>query len=147
MDQTEKDHIAFMAYVDLWRSENTIKTNKLLGLLFVNGLLASALQIVPGFSVAKWPVFAAGAIISAVACMSIGRTCLFQKVWQAKATALSINHRGDPRFELLETEAVESAAPRWLRVCGSVSSKYYLVGAPVFFLLVWTVGLIWIVVR
>jgi hypothetical protein len=145
-DQYEKDYIAYKTYVDLWTSENPIKTFKILTLLLVNGLLVSSLRVAPGSLITNWPIFMAGAVLSAVAVVSIGRTNLFQKVWKAKAKELSERHPGDPRFEIFDTEAAESAAPSWLRIPGAVPSKYYLLGAPVIFSLVWTVGLIYIIV-
>ncbi len=145
MDQNEKDYIAYRAYVDLWAAENPIKTNKLQVLLIVNGLLVSALRVGGGFHSANWPIFAAGAVFSAIWIISIGRTSLFQKIWQAKAAEFSKRYREDPRFQLLETDAARSAAPRWLRLLGAVPSRYYLSGAPVILSLAWTIGLIYII--
>jgi hypothetical protein len=144
MDLTEKDFIAYKEYVDLWASENPIKTNKMIALPVINALLVSAMQMVQGL-LAQWTVLMAGAVFSAVGTMSIGGTCQFQKVWQTKAMELSKNHPEDPRFDLLETEAAELAAPGWLRICGTVPSKCYLLGTPVFCALAWTVGLVWTV--
>ncbi len=145
MTQDETDYIAYKAYVDLWAAENPIKTNKLQVLLVVNGLLVSALQIGGGFTVANWPIFLAGSLLSAIWILSIGRTSLFQKAWQIKARELARKYPGDPRFQLLDTDAAELAAPGWLRFLGAVPSKYYLLGAPVFFSLVWAAGLIYII--
>jgi len=147
MDQSEKDYIAYKAYVDLWAAENPIKTCKLQVLLVVNALLASALGVTGGFHIANWPIFTAGSVFCAVWVMSIGRTSLFQKVWQAKATALSNTYTADHRFQLLDTEAAELAAPRWLRFLGAVPSRFYLLGAPVVFSLAWTGGLVYIILK
>ena len=147
MDQSEKDYIAYRAYVDLWAAENPIKTNKLQVLLIVNGLLVFALRVGGGFHSANWPIFVAGSVFSAIWIMSIGRTSLFQKAWQAKARELSKRYREDPRFQLLDTHAAESAAPCWLRLLGAVPSKYYLSGAPVILSLAWTIGLIYIILK
>ena len=146
MSSDEKDFIAYKAYVDLWAAENPIKTNKLQVLLIVNGLLVSALQIGGGFIVTNWPIFLAGSLLSGIWILSIGRTSLFQKAWQTKALELAKKYSGDPRFQILDTDAAELASPAYLRFLGAVSSKYYLLGAPVFFSLVWAVGLIYIVV-
>lgn len=145
MTQDETAYIAYKAYVDLWAAENPIKTNKLQVLLVVNGLLVSALQLGGGFKVANWPIFLAGSLLSAIWILSIGRTSLFQKAWQIKALELARKYPKDPRFQLLDTDAAELAAPCWLRFLGAVPSKYYLLGAPVFFSLVWAAGLIYII--
>ena len=147
MDQIEKDYIAYRAYVDLWAAENPIKTNKLQVLLVVNGLLVSGLQITGGFHIANWPIFMSGSVFCAIWTISIGRTILFQKVWKAKAKELSKPYTRDHRFQLLDTEASESAAPRWLRFWGAVPSKYYLLGAPVVFSFAWACGLVYIILK
>jgi len=147
MDQDEKEFIAYKAYVDLWAAENPIKTNKLMALLIVNGLLVSALQIGGRSHIADWPVFAAGAVFSAIWIMSIGRTTLFQKVWRIKAIELSKRHAEDPRFQLLDTDVAKLAVPGWLRLAGGVSSKYYLMGTPVLLSLAWIIGLIFIILK
>lgn len=144
MHQNEIDYIAYKAYVDLWAAENPIKTNKLQVLLVVNGLLVSALQLGGGFTIANWPIFLAGSLLSLIWILSIGRTSLFQKIWQIKARDIAMRHPDDPRFRLLDTDTAKSLAPGWLRFLGAASSKYYLLGAPVFFSLVWAIGLIYI---
>lgn len=147
MTPDDPDYVAYKAYVDLWSAENPIKTNKLQVLLVVNGLLVSALQVGGGASLASWPIFLVGAVFSAIWVMSIGRTSLFQKAWQAKALALAQRHPGDVRFGLLDTDAAEASAPAWLRCLGAVPSKYYLLGAPVAFAAAWLIGLLWIICR
>ena len=147
MDQTEKDYVAYKAYVDLWAAENPIKTNKLQVLLIVNGLLVSGLQITGGCHIANWPIFAAGLVFCAIWAMSIGRTILFQEVWKTKAKELANTYTGEPRFKLLDTDTAESAAPRLLRFWGAVPSRYYLLGTPVVFSLAWTVGLVYIILK
>lgn len=137
--QIEQDFESFKMYVDLWASENPIKTNKLQVLLVVNGLLVSALQVAGGFVATNWPIFLAGATFSLVWTLSIGRTSLFQKYWQEKIINLSTRYSGDDRFQALDVGPVETEAPGWLRLLGGVSSKYYLLGAPVVFTLFWVV--------
>ena len=139
LDKEAKDYEAFKTYVQLWASENPIKTNKLQVLLVVNGLLVSALQVAGGFNADNWPVFVSGGIFSLIWVLSIGRTSLFQKSWQLKARAIASKpeYKGDPRFQILDTETEEKLAPRWLRLLGAVSSKYYLLGAPLLFSAFW----------
>ncbi len=147
MNPDDPDYVAYKAYVDLWSAENPIKTNKLQVLLAVNGLLVSALQVGGGGAPASWPLFLVGAVFSAIWVMSIGRTSLFQKAWQAKALELAQRHPGDVRFRLLDTSAAEATAPAWLRCLGGVPSKYYLLGAPVVCSALWLIGLVWIICR
>jgi hypothetical protein len=146
MTKKEQDYVAYKSYVDLWAGENPIKTNKLQVLLVVNGLLVSALQLGGGFSAGNWPIFLAGAVLSGIWILSIGRTSLFQKAWQVKTQELAKKYPGDPRFQLLDTDAAEASAPAWLQFLGAVPSKYYLLGAPLLFSLIWASGLVYVLV-
>ena len=145
MSEEEKDYEAYKTYLSLWASENPIKTHKLQMLLVVNALLVAALQIAGGVRNSNWPIFFVGWLLSLIWVMSIGRTSLFQKTWQMKAKEISAKYVDDPRFQILETDGAEQAAPFWLQIPGSVSSKYYLLGVPVLFAGVWAWGLLFVV--
>jgi len=147
MTDEEKDYEAYKSYLSMWASENPIKTNKLQVLLVVNGLLVSALQIAGGFVAKNWFILLAGAVFSFIWVLSIGRTSLFQSLWQQKAGDIAGKHAGDPRFDILQTKAVEGRAPGMLRFLGRVPSKYYLLGAPILFALLWLVALVYSVTR
>lgn len=146
MTDEEKDYEAFKAYIDLWKSENPIKTNKLQVLLVVNGLLVSAVQVAGGFKPDNWFLFLAGSVLSFIWVLSIGRTSLFQKVWQIKVNRIASKkeYTDDPRFRILNTTDEEKEAPVWLRALGSVSSKYYLLGAPLLFSFLWFMALLYV---
>ncbi len=146
MTEEEKDYEAYKAYIDLWRSENPIKTNKLQVLLIVNGLLVSAVQFAGGFNPKNWFLFLAGAILSFIWVLSIGRTSLYQKIWQIKVNRIAskMEYKDDPRFKILNTIDEERDAPVWLRAFGSIPSKYYLLGAPLLFSFLWFVTLLYV---
>jgi hypothetical protein len=146
MSTEEKDYEAYKAYLNLWLSENPIKTNKLQVLLVVNGLLVSTLQVTGGFTPDNWFLFVAGATFSLIWILSMGRTSLFQQVWQIKANDIAARpaYGADPRFQILNTTAAEGRAPRWLRRLGRTSSKYYLLGAPILFAACWSIALIYV---
>ena len=146
MTDEEKDYEAYKVYLDLWKSENPIKTNKLQVLLLVNGLLVSAVQVAGGFERKNCFLFLAGSLFSFVWVLSIGRTSLFQKVWQIKINKISSKYGHDPRFGMLNTADAEKDAPVWLRALGSVSSKYYLLGAPLLFSFLWFVTFIYVLI-
>ncbi len=112
----------------------------------MNGLLVSALQVAGGFKLANWPLILSGVVFSSIWVLSIGRTSLFQKVWQEKARAIAskAEYKDDPRFQLLSTAEEEKLAPGWLRFLGSVSSKYYLLGAPLLFSAAWLICLVYV---
>jgi hypothetical protein len=137
-----KDLDAYGRLVDLWAQENPIKTNKLQVLLAVNGLLVTGIQINGGFVQNNWAFYIAGAVFSAIWTFSIGRTVLFQKVWQRKIAAIMARHPGDQRFAILDTEADEKAISGAARAFGSISSKYYLLWSPAVFTVVWLLALV-----
>jgi K+ transporter len=147
MDQQEeeKDLTIYKQLLDLWAKENPIKTNKLQVLLVVNGLLLSAVNISKGFIPQNWPLYLGGALFSLVWVLSIGRTSLFQEIWQVKINDLATKYPDDQRFQVHRTKEYMGKASRFLRVAGGVSSKYYLVGAPFIFCSIWLCILLYFV--
>lgn len=136
-EKTKSDLEAFSMLLGLWKSENPIKTTKLQVLLAVNGLLLSVVQLNGGLVLNNLPLFLAGFALCLVWTLSIGRTCLFQRAWKIKMLEIAEGHTGDPRFEILETDAAKQKAPMWLRAFGGVSSKYYLLASPFVFAVGW----------
>lgn len=148
-DDLDKDYETYKQLVSLWMSENPIKTNKLQVLLVVNGLLITAVSVSGGFVAKNWPIYLGGALLSLVWVLSIGRTSLFQKIWQAKIRKLAGKYPKDSRFQLLEESAALRELKRsdkFLRVVGAVSSKYYLIGAPFAFCVAWLLVLLYFLV-
>lgn len=145
-DDTTKDLQAYHALLELWRQENPIKTNKLQVLLAVNGFLLCVVPLNGGFVSVNWPLCLGGAVLSLVWTLSLGRTSLFQKVWQIKLQSLAAKYPDDPRFRVADPDEAIGQAPGWLRLVGGVSSKYYLLGAPIVFFLGWTAALLYVLV-
>ncbi|MGQ3683830.1 MAG: RipA family octameric membrane protein [Candidatus Loosdrechtia sp.] len=145
--EKEKDYEAYKTYIQLWKDENPIKTHKLQVLLIVNGILVSAIQIAGGFEKKNWFLFLAGVVFSCIWVLSIGRTSLFQKVWQIKAKMISDKYPSDQRFDILHTTKAEKGAPSWLKALGSFPSKYYLLGAPLLFSLLWLASLLYVLIN
>lgn len=133
----ERDLQAFNALLALWKDENPIKTTKLQVLLAVNSGLLAVAQINGGLVADNLLIMAGGFVVSLVWTLSIGRTCLFQKVWQIKMKHIASRYPDDPRFQILQTEHGVRNAPALLRALGSVSSKYYLLATPLVFTLAW----------
>jgi len=138
-DRVERDYQTYKSLLDLWSKENPIKTTKLQVLLAVNALLVSAVNISGGITAGRWYVYLAGAVFSFIWMFSIGRTSLFQDVWQIKLADLRARHPGDPRFSILEVEDARRRARPMLRTFGAVSSKWYLLFSPLVFALAWLV--------
>lgn len=137
--QAEPDYHTYKLLLDLWKSENQIKTIKLQFLLLVNALLVSTVGIAGGFRGGLWFVYAAGVVLNLIWTFSIGRTSLFQDVWQAKMVALQKRYPDDARFSLLANED-EKKGGRWIvRTLGGMPSRWYLLFSPVGFAVVWLV--------
>lgn len=139
---TEKDYQLYGQLLSLWEKENPIKTAKLQMLLLVNTVLAVGVQLNGGINAGNKLLYAVGAGVCLIWILSIGRTAVFQKVWQIRLEELERAHADDPRFSVLQTETFAQRTPKFLRIAGGVSSKRYLIGAPVLLFLAWLVLLI-----
>jgi hypothetical protein len=137
VNEVERDYEVYKQLLDLWAKENPIKTNKLQVLLVVNGLLLTAVNMGGGFKATSWPIYLGGAVLCLVWVLSIGRTSLFQAAWQRKISELSQKYPSDHRFQILGTKDAIKKLPKFLRFVGGVSSKYYLIGAPILFGICW----------
>lgn len=136
-DQVGHDYQAYKLLLGLWQSENPIKTTKLQMLLAVNALLVSAVSISGGFSRDQWYLYAAGMIFSLTWMFSIGRTSLFQDIWQAKLMELQRKYPADPRFSILDTQRQKKQARPIMRAFGGVPSRWYLLFSPLAFAVAW----------
>ena len=143
-DTDQNDFETYQLLLDLWMQENPIKTNKLQVLLAVNALLVSALSLSPGSGREDWYVYVAGACFCLIWTFSIGRTSLYQAVWQQKLNELAATHEGDARFHAHVAGAHRAKAAMALRILGGISSKWYLLFAPVAFALGWMGALVYV---
>ena len=139
--QIEHDFETYKLLLNLWQSENPIKTNKLQVLLAVNGLLVSAVSLSGGFGPELWYVYVAGAVFSLIWTFSIGRTSFFQDLWQARLLELQKRYPGDSRFSVLDNARYRSQARLLVRVFGAVPSRWYLLVSPFAFAIIWLVVL------
>jgi hypothetical protein len=141
-NQVDLDYETFKSLLDLWSKENPTKTTKLQVLLAVNALLVSAVNVSGGITQSKWFLYLAAAIFCLIWTFSIGRTALFQDIWQIKIAELRSRYPNDPRFSILETAAQKKQASWLLRTFGAVSSKWYLLFSPFVFAVVWLMILV-----
>ena len=140
--QSDHDYETYKALLDLWSRENPIKTTKLQMLLAVNALLVSVVNYSGKIAAAHWYLYAAGAAFSLIWTFSMGRTSLFQDVWQIKIADLRHRHPDDPRFGILETDDALRRARPLLRVFGAIPSKWYLLFSPFLFAVAWLAVLV-----
>ena len=138
----EQDYLNYKVLLDLWSKENPIKTTKLQMLLAVNGLLASAVNISGGVSGSKWYVYLAAAVFCLIWMFSIGRTVLFQDIWQHKLQELQTRYPNDSRFSILQTTPYQGRVSPISRAFGAVPSKWYLLFSPFVFAIVWLTVLV-----
>ncbi len=135
--EPDRDYETYRQLLRLWAQENPIKTHKLQVFLLTQAVLVAAVVLNGGLVAGNALLFLAGVLVSLVWTWSLGRTALYQEIWQIKLQELAGNHPEDPRFALLKTAVAKRRAPRWLRILGGVSARYYLVGAPLLFTLAW----------
>jgi len=133
----EKDYEIYRELIDLWAKENPIKTSKLQMLLLANALLLAAVSINDGFVAKNWPIYLGGTLLCLVWLFSIGRTVLFQKLWQARISHIAAKYPEDARFQIHHDRKDTGTIPKVLRVVGGIPSKYYLIGTPFLFGLGW----------
>jgi hypothetical protein len=133
----EKDYEIYRQLLDLWTKENPIKTHKLQTLLLTNAILLAAVGINDGFVSKNWPIYLGGTLLCLVWLISIGRTVLFQKLWQAKMSHLAAKYPDDARFRVHHHHEDTGNIPMLLQVIGGIPSKYYLIGTPLVFGLGW----------
>ena len=136
--EPEKDYEIYKQLLDLWTKENPIKTSKLQMLLLANTLLLVAVTLNDGFVAKNWPLYLGGTLACFVWVLSIGRTSLFQEIWQTKLMNLAAIHLEDSRFQVHHHQEEIEKISVFLRAMGGISSKYYLLGTP--FLL----GVLWL---
>ena len=129
----ETDYQIYKQLVDLWTRENPIKTSKLQMVLVVNGLFLSAVSINGGFIAKNWPIYLGGTLLCLVWVFSLGRTLLFQNMWQVKVCEVAAKYPDDSRFQVHFDKEVMNRIPRVLQIFGGVPSKYYLLGTPLLF--------------
>jgi hypothetical protein len=140
--QTEIDYQTYKCLLELWSRENPIKTTKLQVFLAVNALLIAAVNISGGVTGTRWYVYLAGALFSGIWMFSIGRTSLFQDIWHIKLADLRSRHLDDLRFSILEVEQARKRTRPMLQMFGGISSKWYLLFAPLALALAWLIVLI-----
>jgi hypothetical protein len=121
---------------NLWMCENPVKTSKLQMLMATNSILVSA------FFLAGQTVWIAvvGFLFSIVWTMSIGRTTSFQRHWQLQMDDIRKKYENNPIFEI---HSVKIRPPIW----GRLSSRYYLLGTPIFISLAWLLVVLYILIR
>lgn len=138
-NELEQELQTYNTLLNLWQSENPIKTIKLQFLLATNAGLIGFFSLTDG----KAALLAgSGVLLNIIWTLSIGRTSLFQKAWKNKLDEIAHRHPEDARFQILQIMSAEAKAPGWLKFLGGVSSKYYLLGAPLVMALAWLVILV-----
>jgi hypothetical protein len=139
---TDPDYEAYRVLLELWSRENSIKTTKLQMLLAVNALLVSAASYTSAVAAPRWYLYLAGAAFSLIWTFSIGRTALFQDVWQIKLAEIRRRHPADVRFAILDTGDARRRARPLVRMFGALPSRWYLLFSPLLFAVVWLIALV-----
>jgi hypothetical protein len=133
-DRTEQLAVEkYKLLLELWMSENPVKTSKLEMLLAINSILVSA------FFLANRTVWIAlaGFFFSAIWVLSIGRTVSFQQHWRSQMEDLRREHSDNPLFQIHSVEIKPS-------IWGRVPSRYYLLGTPIALSIVWAAVVVYV---
>lgn len=133
----ERDYQRYRHLLELWSRENAIKTQKLQFFLLTNALLTISYVLTPSEPPAGGLICLVGATLSLIWTLSLGRTIRFQKRWQELLYYLSERYQTDSRFQVLTSREPVTPLPFLLRLTGSLSSKYYLIGGPLLGIFFW----------
>jgi hypothetical protein len=144
--EPEMDYEIYRLLMDLWAKENPIKTIKLQMAILVNTLLLTAVTLNDGFVVKNWPLYLCGAFACFVWILSIGRTSLFQEIWQVKLMNLAARYPEDPKFHIHHYQDELGKISVFLRAMGRISSKYYLLGTPLLLGILWVCLLLYFLI-
>lgn len=118
--------------LELWRSENPIKTAKLQGIMIINSIL------VPSYVITKHSIFISiiGFIVSFFWLFSLGRTIAFQHHWKTQIEDIYRQYPDNPLFDILFRD-------RRFTFLEKVKARYILFGAIWISVAGWLVLLIW----
>lgn len=126
---------------DLWKAENAVKTNKLIGFFIVQSILVTAFFSASGN---HWAVPSIGIAFSFLWYFCIGRTVAYQKQWalkiQATLKAMPEEHRDT--FDVFPTSVEKLTIPLY----GKMPSTYILLWPPVAGVLLWIIILTYVLV-
>lgn len=127
---TSKDYLSI--YIELWKSENPIKTNKLLMYFVVTSILVVALDIK---SPIGWLVPALGAGFSFIWLFCIGRTVAYQDFWQRKIMQCLREEQSDgaSQYVLFPTTEEKAEMPFY----GKLPGRYALLWPPIIGCIIW----------
>jgi len=126
VDEEELAVEKYRLFLNLWKSENPIKTIKFQMLMVTNALL-----VVGFFSTERsfW-IPLVGFAFSFIWTLSIGRTVGYQHHWHSQLEDIRRTH---PRNAIFQIHSARVSPPVW----GRVSSKYYLLGTPALATISW----------
>ena len=130
MDNDKKIQI----YVDLWKAENPIKTNKLMVYLIAQPLLALGVSMGDKYGPAAYFFPVLGILFSGWWFFCIGRTIGHQKLWKMR-----VEEFGGEEF-LLSEEEKKKHIP-WY---GGMSSSIVCLGPVVAGVVIWLIVLVYI---
>jgi len=140
MDEREKNQIeAWKVLVDLWKSENAVKTSKLMMFFAVQSLFVVAFSMRTGFD---WVVPVLALLFSVLWFFCIGRTVACQKHWKKKADGLfsKFSEESKEAYGIFPTPLDELLFP----IYGRMPATYILLFPPVLTFVIWLIILVFI---
>jgi len=138
MDEKEKNQIeAWKVLIDLWKSENAVKTSKLMMFFAVQSLFVVAFGMNTGFD---WVVPLLALLFSFLWFFCIGRTVACQKHWKKKADDLLRGFSDASRgiYDIFPTHEDEFSFPLY----GKMPATYILLLPPILTFVIWLIILV-----
>lgn len=126
--------------VQLWSSENQVKTAKLQMFALVTSIFVSVFVLVLE---ARAFVSAVGIVFSSVWLFSIGRTLHYQAYWRNQIDKIHKQFSDDFMFEIFDQKSLAAVKDG---ITGRISSKLILLGTPFVAAICWLGAMLWVVI-
>jgi hypothetical protein len=142
MDEHEKSQIeVWKVLIDLWKSENSVKTSKLMMFFAVQSLFVVAFNKDNNFD---WVVPLLAVLFSLFWYFCIGRTVAFQKYWKKKANDLFSNFSESKEiYDFFPKTDDKSSFPFY----GKMPAGLILLAPPLITFVIWLIILVFILTR
>ena len=126
--------------VQLWNSENQIKTAKLQMFGLITSILVSVFVLVPE---AQLLVSVVGIFFSLVWLFAVGRTLHYQDYWLDQIDRIHKQFSEDLLFGIFDQKSLAEFKPR---LTGRIPSKIILLGTPSVAAICWLGAVLWVAI-
>ena len=139
-DRNRQAEERYKLLVQLWSSENQVKTAKLQTFALVTSILVSVFVLVAEARAFVSPV---GIVFSLVWLFSIGRTLHYQAYWRDQIDKIHEQFSDDFLFEIFDRKSLGVFRRG---ITGRISSKLILLGTPCVAAICWLGAMLWVII-